>query len=167
MGGNLRSLGRFDEALAVWDELVTLSPEYPGAYYRISGTHIGRGDYAAALAAAGQEVDELYRLAALAGAHAMLGNDDESDAALNMLIDKYATQMGAQIAMVYAYRGNVESTFEWLERAYESRDPGVISIIASSPMRILHNDARWLTFLKKIELADVWRSMPPERGGPQ
>jgi serine/threonine-protein kinase len=160
-------LDRYDEALQAFDELITLSPEYPGAYRRISGVHIDRGDYAASLAAALQERDEGYRLTALAAVHAMLGNEAESDASLNMLIEKYATHMAAQIAEIYAYRGDVESAFEWLERAYESRDPGLVSILSITPMQILHSDTRWLPFLEKLELADVWRSMPQELGGPQ
>jgi TolB-like protein len=167
MGLSLWALDRYDEALEAFDELITLSPEYPGAYRRISGVHIDRGDYAASLAAARQETDSGYRLTALAAAHAMLGNDAESDVALNMLIDKYASQMAAQIAEVYAYRGDVDSTFKWLERAYESRDPGIVSILAITPMRALHNDPRWLPFLEKIERADLWLSMSPELGGPQ
>ncbi len=160
-------LGRYDEALEAFDELVTLSPEYPGAYRRISGVHISRGDYAASLVAARQEVDVGYRLTALASAHAMLGNDVESDTALNTLIDKHASRMAAQIAEVYAYRDDVESTFDWLERAYQSRDPGIITSLSISPLRILHDDPRWLPFLEKIELADAWLAMPPELGGPQ
>jgi hypothetical protein len=84
-----------------------------------------------------------------------------------MLIDEHASQMAAQIAEVYAYRGDVESAFEWLERAYESQDPGIIAILSITPMRALHNDTRWLPFLEKIERADIWLSMPTELGGPQ
>jgi hypothetical protein len=84
-----------------------------------------------------------------------------------MLIDKHASPYAAQIAEVYAYRGDVESTFEWLERAYESRDPGLVSIVYNTPMRVLHDDPQWLPFLEKIERADIWLSMPTELGGPQ
>jgi adenylate cyclase len=161
------TLGRYDEALVAFDELVKLSPDYPGAYRRISGVHIARGDYSASLAAAQQEVDEGYRLTALASANAMLGNSEESEAALQRLIKEHAGHMAVQVAEVYAYRGDIDSTAEWLEIAYQNRDPGLVAILGFPPYRIMHGDPRWLSLLEKAELKDSWLAMPPEWGGPQ
>ena len=167
IGTSLWSIGRYDEALEAFDQLLTLAPEYPGTYRRISGVHIAQGDYEEALAVMDNEIDEGYRLTGQASAHVMLGNTAGADATLQELIDKHASHMAAQIAEVYAYRGDVEATFEWLERAYETSDPGIISSLLVSPFEILHDDPRWLEFLEKIELADAWKAMLPEYGGPQ
>jgi adenylate cyclase len=167
LGLNLLKLGRYEEALETFERQITLSPEYPGAYRRISVVYIASGNYKAALAAARKEVDGGYRLTALATAHFMLGNTEAADTALNMLIEKHATHMAAQIAEVYGYRGDIDATFEWLQSAFDTRDPGLVSTLSVRPFKILHDDPRWLPLLESIELADAWLAMPPEWGGPQ
>jgi len=167
IGINMWAQGRYDEALEAFDQLLTLAPGYPGAYRRVSGVLIAKGDYQRALDVMDNEIDEGYRLTGQASAHAVLGNSEEADRALGKLIDKYSSHMAAQIAEVHAYRGDVDATFEWLERGYESNDPGIISIVNMTPLRILHDDPRWPMFLQKMELLEAWRALPPERGGPQ
>jgi TolB-like protein len=164
---SLWSLGRHDEALEAFDELLILSPNFPGAYHRISGVLIAQGKYEEALAVMDNEIDDGYRLTGQAAAQVMLGNSAAADKTLNLLIEQFGTHMGAQIALIYAYKGDVEATFEWLERAYDANDPGIISALNIRPLQILHEDPRWPTFLEKIELLDAWRALPPERGGPQ
>ena len=167
IGISLWVQGRYDEALKAFDQLLTLAPDYPGTYRRISGVYISLGDYEKALAVMKNEIDDAYRLTGQASAHALLGNSAEADETLNELIENHASHMAAQIAEVYAYRGDVEATFEWLERAYQTNDPGIISSLNIRPFRILHDDPRWPAFLEKIELLEAWRALPPEHGGPQ
>jgi hypothetical protein len=57
-----------------------------------------------------------------------LGREQDSNAALAALIAKYHTVAANQIAQVYAYRGESDKAFEWLERAYKQRDPGLPEI---------------------------------------
>jgi hypothetical protein len=55
---------------------------------------------------------------------------------------------------VYAARGATDLTFEWLERAYTQRDPGLSEIKAVPYLRPLHADPRWGAFLRRMGLAD-------------
>ena len=163
----LWTLGRYDEALEAFNEVIKLSPEYPGAYRRVAGVLLAMDEGQQGLAAAHKELDEGYRLTALAEVHNHLGNTAESDAALQALIDKHSEHMAAQIAEAYGYQGKIEETFMWLQRGYESRDPGTVTVLAIGQYQILHDDPRWLALLEKIQLADAWLAMPPEHGGPQ
>jgi hypothetical protein len=43
-------------------------------------------------------------------------------------IGKHDFDWAYQIAQVYAFRGESDKSFEWLERAYKQRDPGLPSI---------------------------------------
>lgn len=58
------------------------------------------------------------------------------------------------VAEVYAARGEVDRAFEWLERAYAQRDPGLAEMKAAPYLRSLHGDQRWVAFLKKMGLED-------------
>ena len=63
----------------------------------------------------------LYALAYYA-----LGRKKESDAALSELIAKYHASSAYEIAQVYAFRNQSDKAFEWLDRAYAQRDPGLM-----------------------------------------
>ena len=50
----------------------------------------------------------------------------EADAALARLIERFAGTAAYQIAAIYAYRGEKDQAFEWLERARRQGDGGLI-----------------------------------------
>ncbi|MFQ5629492.1 MAG: serine/threonine-protein kinase [bacterium] len=63
-----------------------------------------------------------------------------------------AQGLAYQIVHVYAYRGETDMAFEWLEPAYQERDPGVASIGASPLVRNIKKDPRFAAFMKKMKL---------------
>lgn len=63
------------------------------------------------------------------------------------------TKSGAyQIAQVYAYRGQSQESFTWLELADKQRDPGLPEINSDPLFRNLHDDPRYAELLKKMHL---------------
>ena len=60
--------------------------------------------------------------------------------------------MAYQIAEVYAYRGEPDKAFEWLDRAYEQRDAGLRSLKIDPHMNSLRRDQRYSDLLKKMNL---------------
>jgi hypothetical protein len=56
------------------------------------------------------------------------------------LIAGHSSDMSFQIATVYAFRGDADKTFEWLEQAYKKQDPGVMAILDSPFTRELRSD---------------------------
>jgi hypothetical protein len=69
-----------------------------------------------------------FRLQEFALAYHALGRKQESDRALAELIAKYHEGSAFQIAEVYAFRGEADAAFTWLERAYEQRDSGLSDV---------------------------------------
>ena len=47
-----------------------------------------------------------------------------------------------QIAQVYAWRGETEKAFEWLQIAFDNHDTGMLSLLIDPLLRGLHHDAR-------------------------
>jgi hypothetical protein len=70
------------------------------------------------------------------------------------LIAKYRSDGAYQVAEVYGVRGATDLAFDWLERAYAQRDPGLSEVKISTRLRLLHGDSRWIAFLRKMGLAD-------------
>ena len=58
-----------------------------------------------------------------------------------------------QIALVYAFRGETDSAFQWLQQAYDIRDTGLLSILVEPLLRGLHSDPRFALMLAKMGLS--------------
>ncbi len=78
------------------------------------------------------------------------GQKKEADAALADLIAKLPKDAAYQIAEAYAFRGEADSAFQWLDRAFSQRDGGLTEIKGDSLMKSLEHDPRYAEFLKKM-----------------
>lgn len=83
-------------------------------------------------------------------AYHALGQKKEADAALADLIAKLPKDAAYQIAEAYAFRGEADSAFLWLDRAFSQRDGGLTEIKGDSLMKSLEHDPRYPEFLKKM-----------------
>ena len=82
------------------------------------------------------------------------GHEKQSQAALKELIAKNAGDMAYQVADVYAWRGDKDKAFEWLERAFEQRDSGLNGIAWDPLFSNLKDDPRYGALLTKLGLSD-------------
>ena len=150
LGNAQRFTGQFDAAIASYRSVLSLSPGYGGAHYQICEAMLLKGDAPAALAEIEQEKSEVWRLIGLPMAYHALGRKTESDAALATLIAKFEKDGPYNIAYVYAFRGDADKAFEWLDKAVQYQDPGLSDIVAENLFDNIHSDPRWLPFLRKI-----------------
>jgi adenylate cyclase len=168
--GNVRRLtGQFDAAIASYRSALSLSPGRGMAHYYICEAILLKGDATAALAEIEQEKSEVWRLIGLPMAYHALGRKTESDAALATLIAKGEKWGPYNISYIYAFRGEADKAFEWLDKAVKYEDPGLIDIAAENLFGKIHSDSRWLPFLRKIgrapeQLAKIQFkvTLPPE-----
>ncbi len=82
------------------------------------------------------------------------GREKQSQAALKDLIAKNAGDMAYQVAAVYAWRGEKDKAFEWLERAFQQRDSGLNGVAWDPLLSNLKDDSRYGALLTKLGLAD-------------
>lgn len=146
----LTSLGRYDEAVRSVNKAIQLQPGGAGTWEMLALVEAKRGDGEAALRAAMRESDPDWRAYAIALAQQARGDAKAADEALNALIAGHSNDMSFQIATVYAFRGDADKTFEWLEQAYKKEDPGVMAIVDNPFTRELRSDPRFGAFCKKI-----------------
>jgi TolB-like protein/Flp pilus assembly protein TadD len=165
--GNLqRYAGHYDSAIASFRAVLSLSPNRGGAHCQLGVALMLKGDAAAALAEIEQEQSEIYRMIGLPMAYCALGRKADADAAFNALIAKYEKDASYNIAYVYAFCGDADKAFEWLDKAVAYRDPGIGEIVTQNLFDKIHSDPRWLPFLRKIgkapdQLAKIEFKMPP------
>ncbi len=141
--------GRLDEAEAAYRRALELNPDYPQVHTAI-GRILLRSNPEAALREIELEKEPFWRRYGLALAYHALGRKPEADAALAELLGKEKESWAFQIAEVYAFRGEKDAAFEWLERAYALRDGGLTDMIGDPLLASLEADPRYAAFLERM-----------------
>jgi adenylate cyclase len=132
-----------------------LSPAYHGAHYRLGTIRLLRGDPRGAGVAFARESDEAFRVKGRALVASALGDEAAAQAALRELKFGWGDQWPSEVAHVYAYRGELDTAFEWLEKDYAVS--GAAGWGEWRLMRLLdnlHDDPRWPKFLEKVGVSD-------------
>jgi TolB-like protein/Flp pilus assembly protein TadD len=150
LGYHQRIAGRFDAAIASFRTVLSLAPGRGGAHAQLSYTLLLKGDAQGALAEIEQETNEVWKMIGLPMAYHALGRKADSDAALAALSAKYEKDAPYNIAYVYAFRGEADKAFAWLDKAFASQDPGLGGIVTENLFAKIHADPRWLPFLRKL-----------------
>ena len=146
--------GRFAEARAEYPRVVELIPAAPWSHAGLGLAFIVKGKFEEAAVAAQDDAAEWARLFVVAMARWSQKRIPEADAALARLIESSADTSAYLIAEVYAYRGDKDRAFEWLERARRQRDGGLGFLRCDPFLANLQEDPRWDLFLRTMGLAD-------------
>jgi len=141
---------QFDAAIASFRSVLSLNPGAGGAHSWMCEAMLLKGDAPAALAEIEQEKSESWRLIGLPMAYHALGRKTESDAALATLIATAENWGPYNIAYPYAFRGEADKAFEWLDKAVQYQDSGLSQIVGENLFDNIHSDPRWLPFLRKL-----------------
>jgi len=153
LGLRCAMFGRYREAVAAMRAALDLNPKSGLVHAFMASVRLQEGDALDALGWAKREVLPDFRQLAIALVEHTLGHAAESDAALVRLIEDYGNYAAYQIAEVFSWRGEKDRAFEWLERAYAQRDPGLGNCLTDPYLKALHGDPRWPPFLRKMGLA--------------
>jgi TolB-like protein len=83
-----------------------------------------------------------------------LGQKEQAQGALDQLIDQHSQTLAFQIAETYAWRGETEKAFEWLDRGYAQHDSGMSNLKDSLLLGSIRSDPRYAALLRKMGLPD-------------
>ena len=150
----LAAAKRLAEARAEYARVVELNSAAPWAHAGLGLAYLLDNKFEEAATEAQADAGEWTRLLIVSCARWAQNRAQESDAALNELIKNDAETAAYQIAEAYAYRGEKDKAFEWLERARRQRDPGLQGLRKDPLLTNLHSDPRWNAFLHTMGLAD-------------
>jgi TolB-like protein/DNA-binding winged helix-turn-helix (wHTH) protein/Flp pilus assembly protein TadD len=152
LGSLLLTAGRYDEARASLEKALSMNQKLEGAHAKLGMVHFAQGQAQAALAEMNAEPGEWERLTGLALVYRALGRTHDADAALASLVHTHAEDSPYQIAEIYAYRGEVDQAFAWLDRSYVKRDPGLNQLKLDPLLKDLRADPRYSNLLRKMRL---------------
>jgi len=123
------------------------------AHFLLGLVELSRSHLDAASAQMAQESGEWYRLEGQAMVAFAAKRWRDSDAALKRLIDVHQQIAAVQIAQLYAYRGERDKAFEWLDRAAQQRDPGLVFFQTDVLFASLRGDARFEALRRRLHVA--------------
>jgi hypothetical protein len=83
-----------------------------------------------------------------------LGHATESQQGLDELIAKHTHGYSYEIAQVYAWRGEKDKAFEWLERSYQQREGDLVYIKDDELLVPLRGDPRYKALLRRMNLPE-------------
>jgi TolB-like protein/DNA-binding winged helix-turn-helix (wHTH) protein/Tfp pilus assembly protein PilF len=144
--------GRSDEAQVLLQKALILDAGETYSHWNLARIGLASGDPEAALVELSHEPDEEIRLVGTAIAVFAQGRKADSDIPLTVLQQKYSKTNPADIAMVFAFRGETDQAFAWLERAYAEHDPNCGLVKAEPLFQKIRSDPRYEAFLHRMNL---------------
>jgi adenylate cyclase len=146
--------GRLAQAEAAIRRTLEISPTYGLAHYNLGVVLIARGKADLALAECLKEPDERTRLLGSAITYFAIGAKTDSDRALARWVKDAAKDFAYLTATIYAFRGEADDAFKWLDRAYAQKDATLAYIKGDPLLKNIEGDPRYKMFLKKMNLPE-------------
>jgi TolB-like protein/cytochrome c-type biogenesis protein CcmH/NrfG len=142
--------GRLTEAEAMIRQVLAMSPSFPAAHYELGRILLARGQIPAA-AAEFEAEQSSWRVFGLPLAFHALGRAADANAALAAQVKESA---GAefQAAETYAFFGDADKAFSWLDQAVLTHDPGVQWLRGNPMLKDLTHDPRYAALLHRLKL---------------
>jgi TolB-like protein/DNA-binding winged helix-turn-helix (wHTH) protein/Tfp pilus assembly protein PilF len=152
LGYELYLASRFDEAQNVLRRAQELNPQLSSLHLTFGKIFLAQNRPQQALEEMAYETGDWEKLSGESLAYFAVGRRQDSDGSLNKLIARHQNDGAYQIAEVYAYRGETNRAFEWLDRAYRQHDPGTQELKTGLLVKSLRQDPRYAELLKKMRL---------------
>jgi serine/threonine protein kinase/tetratricopeptide (TPR) repeat protein len=144
--------GRQEEAIAAFTQALELSPLQHDSHTLLALVLLEQGRLQDALAEINKENNAYFQLMGYSLVYHALGQRRESNAKLAELIAKHSTEASYQIAEVYAFRGELDKAFEWLDRADRDHDLGIREMRGDPLLKKLTSDPRYGALVTRLKL---------------
>ena len=146
---HLHAAGALAEAKQAFERALELNPRQNWANFLLGNLLLAEGKTDLALAHY-QLAPEQFRTAGTAMVEFTRGNEAASQQALATMEREYAVGFAFQIAQVYAWRGDKDQAFAWLDRAYNIHDAGLVRLPYDPAMDPLRDDQRFVALVRKM-----------------
>ena len=156
-GWQLNFVGRYDEAITLFQRLLPTAPNVATVHLGLWGAYHRKGMYEQALTSARN-----YFVTAGDGEFANILESASNAAAYRSAMKRTGEAMvkrlaqrhipALRIARMFAHAGDSESAIAWLEKAYADRESPLTRLAVSWDWLDLHDDVRFQSLLKRMNL---------------
>jgi TolB-like protein/DNA-binding winged helix-turn-helix (wHTH) protein/Flp pilus assembly protein TadD len=161
LAGRLLAAGRYDEAFQQVQKTLELDPHFAPAHQTLGWAYLHSGKREEAL----QEFQKALQLSGtddtdlmldLGFAYAVTGNETEARRMLSKLksLHEHGLVPSGSVGILYGALGQSNEAFDWLEKAYEERDPQLTYVKAGRRFEPLRRDPRFHQLVHRVGLPD-------------
>ena len=156
---------RYDRAIEAHQRVLELAPDHALTHIFLGDAYAAGGMYDEAMAAyqRGRDV-RLFATEGLALTYALLGKRGEAEKLLDdlkqMLEQGHAANVG--IARIYTRLGESDLAFQYLDKAYQEREPGLVWLDVDQVFDDLRSDPRFDALLRRMGLHEARGSDTPD-----
>jgi len=152
LGAQLYEFEKYDDARTALHKALELNPQKEHDHAIQGEVLLAQGRPEQALTEIEQEPSNFWRQLSEALVYQALNRQGDSDKALDAVIATDQNGAAFEIAEVYAYRGESDKAFAWLDRAYRQRD-GALTLVKVDPLLDnLRRDPRYADLLREMRL---------------
>ena len=150
--------GRLEEAREQLKKLIDMEPNYPHAWWVLGQTYISESKYEEGILkiekALNLSKNNALILSGLGWAYAISSRKSDAQKVIDDLKGRMKNEYIRPylFAKIYASLGEIDQSFEWLEKAYTEHDVSLAFMLNDETLVMLHSDQRFKRLLKKINL---------------
>jgi TolB-like protein/tetratricopeptide (TPR) repeat protein len=141
--------GNIAEAKAAYARALEINPQQNWAHFALGNLLLKEGDVDGAISHY-QRAPEQFRITGMAMAEFTRGDEFASRQLLAKMEKDFAVGFAYQIAQVYAWRGEKDQAFAWLERCFPIHDAGLVRLPFDPAMDPLRKDPRFVALVAKL-----------------
>lgn len=152
LGHTYYRLNRLQEAEEAFNTFALYYPNWQIYHYMIARIRLAQGRYEDALTEIREEKHEFFNLYGRNFIYHAMGRTTEADKLFAEFLEKYSTTEAANVADLYAFKGNYYLSFEWLEKARAAKDPVLMEVLTYPSFKPVYSDPRWKDFIGSLGL---------------
>ncbi len=145
-------MNRLVEAENAFKSFELYYPNWQIFHYMMAKVRLAQGRTVEAIAEIEQEKHEFFSLYGRNFIEYALGNTTNADALFAEFLEKYGETDPANVADLYAFRGEYDLSFEWLNKALTAKDPVLLEALTYPSFKVMHKDLRWGKLIKSMGL---------------
>jgi TolB-like protein len=145
-------MNRLEEAEKAFKTFELYYPNWQIFHYMMAKIRLAQGRTDDAISEIEQEKHEFFSLYGRNFIQFALRHTMKADALFTEFLEKYGETDPANVADLYAFRGDYDLSFEWLNKAFEVKDPVLIEALTYPSFKPMYSDSRWRDLIRKIGL---------------
>ena len=147
-------LGHLDEALNSFNTFEIYYPNSQILHYAKGKVLLAQGKMEEALEEFKQEKHDFFSLYGMNFILYAMDGESNTKSVFNEFLEKNSQTDPANTADLYAFRGDYDNAFKYLNEAFNIKDPVLIEALSYPSFKPMYKDPRWKEIIEKIDLPE-------------